>query len=213
MHNKSPIPVKWAGECGSLAWALLAEVSTWCHSELYWFFSPMHPPPLKKKTHSHTDRLWCHHPSLFPTPHPFLPFPLPYQHKPVMWLSQIMRWEFYCTSLWGWQRLRPLCSLPGIRRPLLTPVGSYWIHRLISQVLQQCTSKWEIKGWLAHDIQRMTMPQPAYTYCYVPVPETQRHTGCSRTTLLYGGSTHLRGGIYIQEEGSALCVFYRNTGG
>lgn len=35
MHNKSPIPVKWANECCSLVWVLLVEVSTRCHSELF----------------------------------------------------------------------------------------------------------------------------------------------------------------------------------
>lgn len=37
------------------------------------------------------------------------------------------------------------------------------------------------------------MPQSAYTYCYVPVTERQWHAGCSRTTLLHGGSAHSRG--------------------
>lgn len=166
----------------------------------------MHPPNLKKRhTHIQTD-FGVAHPVPHPHPHPFLPFPLPCQHKPVMWLSQIMRWEFYCTSLWGWQRPRSVCSLPGIGRPLLTPVGSCRVHRLFSQVLQQCTSKWEIKGWLAHDIQRMTMPQPAYTYCYVPVPETQRQAGCSRTALLRGGSTHSGGG-YTYRKRAVLHVY------
>lgn len=157
-----------------------------------WFFSPIPPLlfPIK-------DTLTYRQTLVSPTPHPFLPIPLPCQHKPVMWLSQIMRWEFYCTNLWGWQRLRPMCSLPGIRRPLLTPEGSGQTRRQLSRVLQQCTSKWEIKGWLAHDIQRMTMAQLAYTYCYVPVTETQRHTGCSRNTSLHGGSTHSGRGTYI----------------
>lgn len=50
------------------------------------------------------------------------------------------------------------------------------------------------------------MPQPAYTYCYVPVPETQRHTGCSRTTLLHGGSTHSGGG-YTYRKRAVLYVY------
>lgn len=106
MHNKSPIPVKWADERCSLAWALQVEVcqhGATVSCSYAWFFSPIHPQP---KTHSHRDRLWCHPPKPvpLPPPPPFLPFPLPCQHKPVMWLSQIMRWEFYCSSLWAWHQ-------------------------------------------------------------------------------------------------------------
>lgn len=94
----------------------------------------------------------------------------------------------------------------GIGRPLLSVVSSHWIHRLLSRAPQQRTSKWEIKGWLAHDIQRMTMPQSAYTYFYVPVPETQWHAGCSRTTLLHGGSSH-SGEEYTYRKKAVLYLY------
>lgn len=70
MHNTSLIPVKWAGECSSLASALSAEVSTWCHSEMYLclIFLTNAPPALKNRhTHTQTDS-GVTHPSLFPTP-------------------------------------------------------------------------------------------------------------------------------------------------
>lgn len=135
-----------------------------------WFFSPIPPPhpPLIKDTLTYRQTL------VSPTPHPFLPIPLPCQHKPVMWLSQIMRWEFYCTSLWGWQQLRLMHRSPWYQAPSADSCGLAPDTDSFPQVLQQCTSKWEIKGWLAHDSQRMTMAQPGYTYCYVPVTETQR---------------------------------------
>lgn len=59
----------------------------------------------------------------------------------------------------------------------------------------------------------MTMPQPAYTYCYVPVPETQRHAGLLPHCSAAWRKCSFRRGTYIKEEGSALCVFYTNSGG
>lgn len=105
MNNKSPIPVKWAGS--SLSWALSAEVWTWCHSELYLclIFLTTAPPPKRKDTLTYIQTLVSATQACSSYPPPtFLPFPLPCQHKPVMWLSEIMRWEFYCGSLWAWHQ-------------------------------------------------------------------------------------------------------------
>lgn len=70
MNNKSTIPVKWAGECGSLAWALLVEVSTWCQSELYLclIFLTNTPPPLEKRHTQIQTGFGVTNPSLFPSP-------------------------------------------------------------------------------------------------------------------------------------------------
>ncbi len=202
MHNKSPIPVKWAGECSSLAWALLVKVRTWKQSELYLclIFLTNATPTLKKR-HTHTDRLWCRP----PPPLSFLSPPLPTQACDVTVSDNevriLLHRSFGMTAAEG-----------SVRRPWLSGALCWllWdhtrIHSLLPQVLQQCTSKWEIKGWLAHDIQRMTMPQPAYIYCYVPVPETQRQAGCSRNTMLHGGSTDLGGG-YTYRKRAVLYVY------
>lgn len=170
-----------------------------------WFFSPIPPnsphPPLIKDTLTYRQTL------VSPTPHPFLPIPLPCQHKPVMWLSQIMRWEFYCTSLWGWQRLRPMRRLPGIRRPLLTPVGSHQTQtaslRSSSNALQSGRSRVDLR-MTAREWQWLSQATPTAT-C-----QSQRHKG-SRDAVLHGGSPHSGRGTFIHRGRGqcSVCILYK----
>lgn len=132
-----------------------------------------------------------------------------------------MRWEFYCSSLWAWhqsvRRGTPasvhLCT--GYRRPLLTATILHCVPRAPSQRLKHFTSKWEIKGWFAHDIQGMTMPCPASTCCQSLTHKDMQ----AAPTLLCGGNTHSgrwsdrqEGNIHTG-KGSTLSGFHTNGGG
>lgn len=161
------------------------------------FFSPAQPPPLKKR---HTDRLWCH------PPPPFLPLspPLPTQACDVtvsdnevrILLHQSVRMTATQASLVSGALCWPLGA------PSLLPVSS-------SGALQSGRSRVDLR-MTSREWQCLGQPTPTAT-C-----RSQRHKGTQAAPallLLHEGSSHSGGGIYIQEEGSALCVFSMNTGG
>lgn len=138
------------------------------------------------------------------TPHPFFPFPLPCQRKPVMWLSEIMRWEFYCSSL------APACQsvvLASVGRPLLgaqcTLSGPATMH------FKRVRSRAACRNDNATASLQLTA-----------VCQSRGHKGmCSSPALFfpYGGSAHSRGTPQpsspssMQEEGSAQTVVGRGN--
>lgn len=214
MHNKSPMPVKWAGECSSLARALLLEVSTWCHRELYLclIFLTTTPPTLKKRhTHIQTDFGVTHH-SLFPSPTPTLSSlspPLPTQACDVT-----------VSDKWGENFIAPVCeddsdsALCAASLVLGALCWLLWVPRIYRQLsrsssnaLQSGRSRVDLR-MTSREWQCLSQPTPTAT-C-----QSQRHKGIQAAPALLACRKYSFGrGIYIQEGGSALCVFYMNTGG
>lgn len=157
-------------------------------------------------THSHTGRL------VSPTPTTCLPLllPLPSKHKPVMWLTQIMRWEFYGSSLWGWQQHRPVCSQPGIRRPLLTLSGSLRSRRRLSpksssNALQSGRSRVDLR-MTSREWQWLSQPTPTATW------QSRKHKGTPAAPAVMQSRGRTRSG---REGGHThrKCVFHTNRGG
>lgn len=216
-----PFQLSEPGRAAVSAWALLVKVWTWCHSELYLCLIFLtNTPPILKKTHSHTDRLLVsltHAGSPF-LPPPFLLFPLPCQHKPVMWLSQIMRWEFYCNSLWAWHQSVRMTATASVRalwyrapsvdcyelmldtQPALS--GPPAMHFKVGD--QGSTCAWHPENDNASaSLHLLLRASPQDTKACRQLPHY----------LALWRKCSFRSGIYIQEEGSALSVFYTNTGG
>lgn len=171
------------------------------------FFSHQHPHP---KTHTLVnDTLTYRQTVVSPTPTTCLPLPLHSKHKPVMWLTQIMRWEFYGSSLWGWQQHRPACSLPGIRRPLLTLSGSLETGRRLSpksssNALQSGRSRVDLR-MTSREWQWLSRPTPTAT-C-----QSRKHKGpaAAPAILQCMGRTHSgREGEHKYRK----CVFLPNRG-
>lgn len=216
MNNMSPIPVKWARS--SLARALLLEVLKQCHSKLYSSLVSLTsaPPPLKKDTLTQT--LVSATPSLFllPTPSAFLPFPFPCPHKPVMWLSEIMRWEFYCSALWAWHQSVRGDSHRGLCAGSLVWGALCWVQWALTEAKrcsrrpamhfkvgdQGSTCAWHPENDNASVSLRLlqdSSPPNTKACRQLPYFSSWRKRLFTRV-------------IYIQEEG-ALSGFYTNTGG
>lgn len=181
-------------------------------------FSHQYTPTLKKKTHSHTDRHLVsptHAGSPFLPPH-FLLFPLPCQHKPVMWLSQIMRWEFYCSSLWAWHQSVRMTATSGLSACFLVLSALCWLlwaHtgytdcslRSSSNALQSGRSRVDLR-MTSREWQCLSQPTSTVT-C-----QSQRHKGMQAAPALLCSVEEVliqEWDIHTGRRQCSICILYK----
>lgn len=185
MHNKSLVPVKWAGQFGlSLVGGGVNVVPQWNVLMPDFSHQCTPPHPLRRHTHIQTDFGVAHPPTPPSTSTPFLPFPLPgpTQACDVTVSDNEVR-ILLQQSVRGWQRPGPLV----VGRPLLTRLLSLGSS---GDALQSGRSRVDLR-MTSREWQCLSQPTPTAT-C-----RSRRHKGtqgCSRTALLRGGSAHSGGG-------------------
>lgn len=131
-----------------------------------------------------------------------------------MWLSQIMRWEFYCSSLWAWhQPVRMTADEVSLHAPWYqAPSVDCYELTLDTQAALSGPPAMHFKvGDQGSTCAWHPENDNASASLHLLLRASPRDTkACSRTILLCGGSTHSVVRYTYRKEAS---VFYTNTGG
>lgn len=135
-----------------------------------------------------------------------------------MWLSQIMRWDFYCTSLWGWQWTQAFVHPPWYH----TPSADSWHNKFgdsslgsSSDALQSGRSRVDLRmtsrewQWLGQPTltatcqsrrHKGTLAAPAILFCMeeVLIQDRDIHNGRRLCSYVYSiqilvGKSNVRG--------------------